>query len=77
MSGKDIQIWENMNKRSIRIAGHNTSLSLEPVFWQELEQLAAGRGLSLPELIAEIDRGRTSNLSSALRVFVVEQLRLK
>jgi len=61
-------------KRSVIIAGHRTSVSLEPVFWRTLKEIAAQRGLSLNALVAEIDKDRTGNLSSALRVFVVEHL---
>jgi predicted DNA-binding ribbon-helix-helix protein len=59
-------------KRSITIAGHRTSISLEPQFWSALGALAQARGLSLAALVTGIDeaRGRT-NLSSALRVEVL------
>lgn len=60
---------EKPQKRSIVIAGHATSLSLEPVFWQTLRDMAAHQQQSLPELISEIDAGeRPASLSSALRV---------
>jgi predicted DNA-binding ribbon-helix-helix protein len=60
-------------KRSIAIAGHRTSISLEQPFWEELKHLAALRGISVAALIAEIDQGRKrQNLSSALRVHVLE-----
>lgn len=64
-------------KRSLSIAGHRTSVALEPPFWSALDELAARRGLSLPALVAEIDaaRGATGNLSSALRVHVLQALR--
>ena len=61
-----------MQKRSLTIAGHRTSIALEPEFWAGLEALAAERGLRLTALIEEIDRGREApNLSSALRVAVL------
>ena len=61
-----------MQKRSLTIAGHRTSIALEPEFWDALEALADKRGLRLTGLIEEIDRGRaTPNLSSALRVAVL------
>ena len=61
-----------MLKRSLTIAGHRTSIALEPEFWDALETLAHHRGLRLTVLIEEIDRDRTSpNLSSALRVAVL------
>lgn len=60
-------------KRSLAIAGHRTSLALEAPFWRRLEALAAARGVSLSRLVAEIDAGRGgANLSSALRVFALE-----
>lgn len=60
-------------KRSITIAGHRTSISLEPEFWDALNAMADARAMSLAGLVAEIDeaRGRT-NLSSALRVSVLK-----
>ena len=61
-----------MQKRSLTIAGHRTSIALEPEFWAALEALAHKRELRLTALIEEIDRGReTPNLSSALRVAVL------
>jgi predicted DNA-binding ribbon-helix-helix protein len=63
-----------LRKRSVSIAGHRTSVSLEPLFWTTLGEIAAARALSLSALIATIDRGRQANLSSALRVFVLEEL---
>jgi predicted DNA-binding ribbon-helix-helix protein len=64
-------------KRSITIAGHPTSISLEPVFWRALEQAAAERSLPLSALVAEIDAGRITaaeppNLASAIRVWLFE-----
>jgi predicted DNA-binding ribbon-helix-helix protein len=64
-----------VHKRSLTIAGHRTSVALEPEFWQKLEAMAAERGVTAAALIAEIDQGRESpNLSSALRVAVLEWL---
>lgn len=62
-------------KRSVLVAGHQTSVSLEPPFWDALKKIAEDRSVSLNALITEIDRGRSGNLSSALRVFVLEELR--
>ena len=66
-----------MRKRSVTIDGHRTSISLEDAFWTELASIAAGRRLSLNALVAEIDRARgaTGNLSSALRLYVLDELR--
>jgi predicted DNA-binding ribbon-helix-helix protein len=61
-----------LRKRSLTIAGHRTSIALEPEFWASLEALAARRGLRLTSLIEEIDRSRDGpNLSSALRVAIL------
>lgn len=64
-----------LRKHSVVVAGHRTSLSLENIFWRELKAMAAARGQSLNTLIAEIDAERSGNLSSAVRVWVVERLR--
>ena len=61
-------------KRSLSIAGHRTSVSLEEIFWSELRAIAGRRGRSVASLVAEIDAARgEANLSSALRVFVLQQ----
>ncbi len=60
-------------KRSLVVAGHRTSVSLEDAFWRRLQGIAAGRGLSVNALVAVIDASRgAANLSSALRVYVLE-----
>jgi len=61
-------------KRSLVIAGHRTSVSLEDAFWRRLREIAAERGLSVNALAASVDAARgDANLSSALRVFVLEE----
>ncbi len=61
-------------KRSLVIAGHRTSVSLEDAFWRRLKAIAADRGLSVNALAASVDAARGgANLSSALRVFVLEE----
>jgi predicted DNA-binding ribbon-helix-helix protein len=61
-------------KRSVRIAGHRTSLSLEPPFWEALKLAARQRGLSVSSLIAQIDASRKQvNLSSAIRIFLLQE----
>ena len=61
-----------MEKRSLSIAGHRTSMALEPEFWTVLETMAAERDLSLAALIRDIDERRTTaNLSSAARLAVL------
>ena len=62
-------------KRSVTIARHRTSISLEPVFWEALVDAAAADGKSLNGLVAEIDEARTTNLSSAIRVFLFARQR--
>ena len=63
-------------KRSLTIAGHRTSISLEDVFWQGLRDAAEARGIAVAALVAEVDRGRgPANLSSALRVHVLDLYR--
>jgi predicted DNA-binding ribbon-helix-helix protein len=65
-------------KRSIVIAGHKTSVSLEDAFWTALKEIAAGRHVILSELVAAIDTGRQHrNLSSAIRLFVLDFYRNK
>lgn len=68
-----------LQKRSVTIAGHRTSLSLEAPFWSGLKEIACARGMALQKLIEEVDRRRSEsdqpgNLSSALRVYVLETL---
>lgn len=65
-----------MKKRSVRIRGHATSVSLEEPFWEELKRMAAEAGLPMAALVETIDdRRQTANLSSALRLAVVDDLR--
>lgn len=64
-----------MVKRSVRIAGHATSISLEAAFWQGLCDVATGRGVSVNTLVAAIDANRSGNLSSAIRLFVLDRAR--
>jgi predicted DNA-binding ribbon-helix-helix protein len=61
-------------KRSVLIAGHATSITLETAFWDELKAIAERRGQSLNQVVAEIDSARTGNLSSAIRVFVLAEV---
>lgn len=65
-----------LRKRSLDIAGHRTSVSLEDAFWNALREIAVAEGVSLASLIARIDAARQGeNLSSAIRVFVLERMR--
>jgi predicted DNA-binding ribbon-helix-helix protein len=65
---------EKVVKRSVSIAGHMTSISLEEPFWAALRAIAKSQGRSLASLIAEIDERRGTNLSSALRLYVLQHL---
>ena len=65
-------------KRSIVICGHKTSVSLEDPFWKMLKEIAVFRKTTLSELVASIDQGRPEgNLSSAIRLFVLEFCRIQ
>jgi predicted DNA-binding ribbon-helix-helix protein len=60
-------------KRSIVVAGHKTSVSLEDAFWRGLKEIAGGRNVTLSDLVAAIDGARQQgNLSSAIRLFVLD-----
>ncbi len=66
-------------KRSVTIAGHETSISLEPVFWQALERAARALGMPVNALVARIDAARIeaarpSNLTSALRQWLFDRV---
>lgn len=65
-------------KRSVTVAGHATSVSLEDAFWRALSDIAKAEGISVNALITRIDRRRGAgggNLSSAVRVYVLQHLR--
>jgi predicted DNA-binding ribbon-helix-helix protein len=62
-------------KRSLSIAGHRTSISLEPEFWQALGDAAKNQKTSVTALVVEIDKHRSNrNLSSAIRVWVLQEV---
>jgi predicted DNA-binding ribbon-helix-helix protein len=63
-------------KRSVAIDGHRTSVSLEDAFWSDLKKIAHAQEATLSELLAKIDQTRRQgNLSSAIRLFVLEHIR--
>ena len=65
-------------KRSIVVAGHKTSVSLEEAFWSGMKEISSARHLTLSELVGEIDGNRQQgNLSSAIRLFVLEHFRAR
>lgn len=61
-----------IRKRSVLIAGHRTSISLEQIFWRELKSIAQQRAISINRLIVQIDEHRRGNLSSAVRVYIMK-----
>ncbi len=61
-------------KRSVVVAGHRTSISLEPIFWTLLKSLARREGRSINDVVTELDRDRAGNLSSTIRVYLVRRL---
>jgi predicted DNA-binding ribbon-helix-helix protein len=70
---------EAIPKRSVIVAGHRTSVSLEEPFWSRLKEIARQRNMSINDLVTEIDAsetatGRPGNLSSALRLHVLAEL---
>ena len=64
-------------KRSINIAGHKTSISLEDAFWDELTTIAKDEKQSVNALVTKIDETRNVNLSSAIRLFILSKLKNK
>jgi predicted DNA-binding ribbon-helix-helix protein len=64
-----------LRKRSVTIAGHRTSISLEDEFWSELVRIVSENQTSLNSMISAIDEARTTNLSSAIRLHVLANLK--
>lgn len=62
-----------VKKRSVVVGGHRTSISLEHAFWEAMQQLAAADGKTINQVVSDIDSARTGNLSSAIRVWVLER----
>ncbi len=62
-------------KHSVLIAGHRTSVSLEPEFWREFVSICRDEGIALSKKVEEIDSKRMENLSSAIRLFILAELR--
>lgn len=71
-TAEDAAKASEIRKRSVVIAGHRTSISLENIFWDQLCQIAAGRLMSVNQLVTEIDQSRAGNLSSAIRTYVLK-----
>ena len=73
-SGRGVK--QNITKRSVVIAGHKTSVSLEEPFWTAVREITQARAMTISALLHEIDRARdNANLSSAVRVFVLNYTR--
>jgi len=67
-----------LNKRSVTIDKHRTSISLEAPFWDVLSEIAGAEGKSVAALIGEIDRSRgEANLSAAIRLYVLKRARTR
>ena len=64
-----------MQKRSLTIHGHRTSISLEEPFWIALKEISRAREQSVASLVKMIDQERVGGLSSAIRVFILAELR--
>ncbi len=63
-----------MRKHSVILSGHATSFCLEDEFWQALKDIAQQKGIALRQLLMQIDNTHTGNLSSAVRVYVLNEL---
>ena len=66
-----------IKKISVKISGHDTSVTLEPQFWDELRSTAKEKGLSINQLVSEIDNNNEGNLSSAIRIYILCDLQNK
>ena len=68
---------EDLLRRSFRIAGHQTSLSMERIFWDEFRGIAQEDGRSMTDVISEIDAHRAGGLSRAVRIYILKRLQSK
>jgi predicted DNA-binding ribbon-helix-helix protein len=76
MIGKDRIPPSAVVKRSVKIAGHNTSVTLEDAFWSALREIAAIQNIGRSELLSRINKNRqNNNLSSEIRLFVLAHYR--
>ena len=64
-----------MKKHSVVLSGHATSLCLEDEFWDALREIAKAKGIAVRQLLMQIDNTHTGNLSSAVRVYVLKELK--
>jgi predicted DNA-binding ribbon-helix-helix protein len=65
---------ETLKKHSVVIAGHQTSVTLENIFWDKLKSIAVSDDKSMKAIITEIDGNRKTNLSSAIRVYILKKI---
>lgn len=64
-----------MKKRSVVLSGHATSLCLEDEFWDALKEIAKAKGMAVRQLLMQIDNVHQGNLSSAVRVYILNEIR--
>ena len=64
-----------IRKHSVVLSGHATSFCLEDEFWKTLKEIAAAKGIALRQLLMQIDNVHTGNLSSAIRIYVLKELK--
>lgn len=64
----------HIRKHSVRLAGHQTSVSIENAFWDQLVRIAKKQDQSMNSLITQLDADRSGNLSSAIRIYVLNKL---
>jgi len=62
-----------VKKRSVVVGGHRTSISLEQAFWEALQQMASRDGKTINQMVSDIDAARSGNLSSAIRVWILDR----
>ena len=66
-----------MQKHSVKLSGHPTSISIEKEFWDILKKIAKNKNQTMNSLISDLDKERQGNLSSAIRLFVLREVQLK
>ena len=70
-------VRDSNQKHSVTIRGHRTSITLEPAFWDSLKEIAAVQKRSVSDIVAEADTKDPKNLSSTLRLFVLDYYKNK
>ena len=64
-----------IHKHSVVLSGHSTSFCLEEEFWTALKEIASAKGIAVRQLLMQIDNTHTGNLSSAIRVYILKELK--